>query len=120
MENLLKSYGIRSLNDTAEQLREDVSVVQSQIEIIRQTNQRISAGISRLQGQYESIHKSIVPELRKVCATDSGPAMSAECLVLKVSPANLSSWLARRDGLIGPFFDRHRKKRAVSWLLNGD
>ncbi len=71
--------------DTGETLQKDVKILQENMDTIRTTNQRVSAGISNLKGQFEVIYQLVVPELDKVCKTDFGPVMNAECADLQVS-----------------------------------
>ncbi len=85
VEELLRAYGVRDLVDTGETLQKDVKILQENMDMIRTTNQKVSAGISNLKGQFEVIYQLVVPELAKVCQTDFGPVMNAECADLQVS-----------------------------------
>ncbi|VDD79806.1 unnamed protein product [Mesocestoides corti] len=83
VDELLVSYGVENLLETGKRLRGDLSALQTNMDHIRLNNQKVSADISSLVGQFKVIHDLVHPELQNVCKTDYGPQLNATCSSLK-------------------------------------
>ncbi|VDM21744.1 unnamed protein product [Hydatigera taeniaeformis] len=87
VDELLQDYGVQRLVQTGNHLQGALDVVKTNMEIIRLNNQKVSADISNLVGQFKVYYDLVVPELKNACTVDMGVEIATLCASLQPLPS---------------------------------